>query len=221
MPSSRPGGPGYVRVGFTVLPRWLLWLVAALVVAGGVSTGVLLAVAPAPGERAADLVVSGLPSPAGADPAPPSAAAPPSTRPSPTQPSSTQPSSNPPTSGSAPATVPSAAATPPVRLPVEPDPDPPEDPGDVVEEYYRYLANRDFAAAWELGGKYIAHTSYAKWVAGYDTTAALSLDSAATLDAGRVRVAIRALQTDGTLRAYEGTYTVSGGVITDARVTGG
>ncbi|MFJ3908670.1 hypothetical protein [Streptomyces vinaceus] len=203
-------------MGFTVLPRWLLWLVAALVVAGGVSTGVLLAVAPAPGERAADLVVSGLPSPAGADPAPPSAAAPPSTRPSPTQPSST-----PPTSGSAPATVPSAAATPPLRLPVEPDPDPPEDPGDVVEEYYRYLANRDFAAAWELGGKYIAHTSYAKWVAGYDTTVALSLDSAATLDAGRVRVAIRALQTDGTLRAYEGTYTVSGGVITDARVTGG
>ncbi|WP_150492458.1 hypothetical protein [Streptomyces vinaceus] len=215
MPSSRPGGPGYVRVGSTVLPRWLLWLVAALVVAGGVSTGVLLAVAPVPEERAADRAVSGLPSTAGADPAPPSAA------PSPILPPSTQPPSTPPPGGSSSAAVPSAAATPPGQLPVEPDPDPPEGPGDVVEEYYRYLANRDFAAAWELGGKYIAHTSYAKWVAGYDTTAAVSLDSAATLDAGRVRVTIRALQTDGTVRAYEGTYTVSGGVITDARVTGG
>ncbi|MFF0218372.1 hypothetical protein [Streptomyces vinaceus] len=220
MPSSRPGGSGYVRVGFTVLPRWLLWLVAALVVAGGVSTGVLLAVAPAPEERVADRAVSGLPSPEDDGPAPASPAAP-STQPFPTQPSPTQPSGTPPTSGSPSPTVPSAAATPPVQLPADPDPDPPEDPGNVVEEYYRYLANRDFAAAWELGGKYIAHTSYTKWVAGYDTTAAISLDSAATLDAGRVRVAIRALQTDGTLRAYEGTYTVSGGVITGAHVTGG
>ncbi|MFD7081729.1 hypothetical protein [Streptomyces sp. NPDC059918] len=215
MPSSRPAGPGgpggrgYVRVGFTVLPRWLLWLLAALVVVGGVSTGVLLATAPAREERAAGRAVSGLPSPADADSAPPPSAPPSS--PSPTAPSS----------GSSPSAVPSATAAPPVQLHVDPPPDLPLDPRDVVEEYYRDLADRDFAAAWELGGKYVAHTSYAKWVAGYDTTAAISLDSADTVGAGRVRVAIRALQTDGTLRTYEGTYTVSGGVITDARVTGG
>ncbi|MEV6582668.1 hypothetical protein AB0M92_31415 [Streptomyces sp. NPDC051582] len=217
MPSSLPGGHGhghghgYVRVGSTVLPRWLPWLLAALVVVGGVGTGVLLAVAPGPQERAADRGVSGLPSPEDAGSAPPPAAAP----------SPDPPSPDPPSSGSLPSAVPSATAVPPVQVPVDPGPDLPDDPREVVEAYYRDLADRDFAAAWELGGKYIAHTSYEKWVAGYDTTAAISLDSADTVDAGRVRVVIRALQTDGTRRAYEGTYTVSGGVITAARVTGG
>ncbi|MFD5512054.1 hypothetical protein ACFWIB_30390 [Streptomyces sp. NPDC127051] len=204
MPPTRPAGLGYVRVGFTVLPRWLLWLVAALVVVGGGSAGVLLAVAPTPVERAADVAASGPPPGADSGSSLPSAVVPPPT---------------PRSSDPLPPAFPSASATRPVEPPVEPSPARADDPGEVVEEYYQDLANRDFAAAWELGGKYIAHTSYAKWVAGYDTTASISLGSANTVDPGRVRVVIRALQTDGTLRAYEGTYTVSGGVIVGAQVT--
>ncbi|MFE2547964.1 hypothetical protein ACFXGI_05365 [Streptomyces sp. NPDC059355] len=204
MPPSRPAGPGYVRVGFTVLPRWLLWLVAALVVVGGGTAGVLIAVAPAPAERTAGAAPSGLPWGAGGGSATPPAVVPPST-PDPARPT--------------PASTPSGVYTPAVQPPAEASPPRPDDPGDVVEEYYQDLVNRDFEAAWELGGRNIAHTSYAKWVAGYDTTASISLGSANTVDAGRVRVLIRALQTDGTLRVYQGTYTVSGGVIVGAEVT--
>ncbi|MCC0093921.1 hypothetical protein K7B10_03775 [Streptomyces flavotricini] len=204
MPPSRRAGPGYVRVGSTVLPRWLPWLVAALVVVGGGTAGVLIAVAPEPAERTADGALSGLPSGAGGGSATPSDVVPPST------PASARPT---------PSSTPSVEHTPPVQPPAEASPPRPDDPGDVVEEYYQDLVNRDFAAAWELGGRNIAHTSYAKWVAGYDTTASISLGSANTVDAGRVRVLIRALQTDGTLRMYEGTYTVSGGVIVGAEVT--
>lgn len=204
MPPSRRAGPGYVRVGSTVLPRWLPWLVAALVVVGGGTAGVLVAVAPEPAERTAVAAPGGLPPGAGAGYATPSDAVPPST-----------PGSAPPTAYS----TPSVEYTPPVQPPAEASPPRPDDPGEVVEEYYQDLANGDFAAAWELGGKNIAHTSYAKWVAGYDTTASISLGSADTVDAHRVRVLIRALQTDGTLRVYEGTYTVSGGVIVGAKVT--
>ncbi|MFF4101992.1 hypothetical protein [Streptomyces sp. NPDC001903] len=208
MPPSRPAGPGYVRVGFTVLPRWLPWLVAALVVAGGGTAGVLIAVAPASGERAPGQALGGPPPGADTGSAAPSAVAPPPT------PRSAEP---------VPYPTPSAAYTPPAPPPAPPpaeeSPARPDDPGEVVEEYYRDLVNQDFAAAWELGGRNIAHTSYAKWVAGYDTTASISLGSANTVDPGRVRVLIRALQTDGTLKVFEGTYTVSGGVIVGAEVT--
>ncbi|WP_158734242.1 hypothetical protein [Streptomyces sp. NRRL F-2747] len=204
MPPSRSAGPGYVRVGPTVLPRWLPWLVAALVAVGGGTAGVLIAVAPEPAGRTADAAPSGLPPGAGGGSATPSAVVPPSV------PDAARPT---------PAGTPSVAYTPPVQPPPEASPPRPDDPGDVVEEYYQDLVNRDFEAAWELGGRNIAHTSYAKWVAGYDTTASISLWSANTVDAGRVRVVIRAVQTDGTPRVYEGTYTVSGGVIVGAEVT--
>ncbi|WP_328619261.1 hypothetical protein [Streptomyces sp. NBC_00354] len=207
-PSSRPTGPDYVRVGFTVLPRWLLWLVAALVVVGGGSAGVLLAVAPTPMERAeraaADGALSGLPSRADSGSSVPSAVVPPPTL------RSAEPARS---------SAPSAAGTSPVQPPAETGPARPDDPGEVVEEYYQDIANQDFAAAWELGGRNIAHTSYAKWVAGYDTTASISLSSVNTVNPGRVRVLIRAIQADGSLRVYQGTYTVSGGVIVGADVT--
>ncbi|MFF2196600.1 hypothetical protein [Streptomyces sp. NPDC058157] len=199
-PPSRPTGPDYVRVGATVFPRWLPWLVAVLVVAGGGSTAVLLARAPDPGhggQAAGPPSQSPAWSPGTQPPVPPAA----------TETSTPQPPSPTPP----PATHPAPEPTPP--------PPAADDPAEVVEEYYRDLANRDFDAAWELGGKYIAHTTFGNWVSGYDSTAALSLASAGTEGGGRVRVLIRALQTDGTLKTYGGTYTVSGGVIVSASVT--
>lgn len=202
-PPSRSTGPDYVRVGSTVFPRWLPWLVAVLLVAGGGSTAVLLATAPdpgpgpGPGGQAAGPPPDGPSWSPGTEPAvPPTATATPTPPPPPAPPPSTHPA--------------------PVPTPAPPAAD---DPAEVVEEYYRDLANRDFAAAWELGGKYIAHTTYGNWVSGYDATAALSLASAGTEGGGWVRVLIRAVQTDGTLKTYQGTYTVSGGVIVGARVT--
>ncbi|MFG2617485.1 hypothetical protein ACGFXC_07645 [Streptomyces sp. NPDC048507] len=213
-PSSRPDGSEYVRVGFTVLPRWLPWLVAALVVVGGGGAAVLIASTPTPGERVAG-APSGLPEEGGAGAWTPPAALPPSV-PAPSMPTELP--------SVTPSDLPSAAVSGPAPAPAEPSPGDPDDPDDpdenrVVEAYYRELADGDFAAAWERGGKYIAHTSYAKWVAGYDTTASISLGRADAVGGGRVRVVIRALQTDGTARTYGGTYTVSGGVIVGADVS--
>jgi hypothetical protein len=56
------------------------------------------------------------------------------------------------------------------------------------------------------------------WVAGYSTTASLYLGTDATWSGPTVNAELIAVQTDGSVKTYQGTYTVVGGVITAASI---
>ncbi|MET9358182.1 hypothetical protein ABZY14_35375 [Streptomyces sp. NPDC006617] len=87
-------------------------------------------------------------------------------------------------------------------------------PEATVTAYFGAINNRDFATAWELGGKNLDQ-DYDSFVAGFETT--LRDDVTVTGTSGDdVSVTVVARETDGTQTTYEGTYTVSGGVITSA-----
>jgi hypothetical protein len=88
---------------------------------------------------------------------------------------------------------------------------PPADPADTVRAYFAAINNRDYAQAWKLGGQHTG-SSYSAFVGGLTTTAN---DTVTILSvAGNVVTArLTAQQTDGTVKTYQGTYTVSNGVI--------
>ncbi|MGC0384264.1 hypothetical protein [Streptomyces sp. SAI-129] len=87
-------------------------------------------------------------------------------------------------------------------------------PEATVTAYFDAINNRDFAAAWELGGKNLDQ-DYDSFVAGFATTQRDDVTVTGTLG-DDVSVTVVAWETDGTQTTYEGTYTVSGGVITAA-----
>ncbi|MFE0380726.1 hypothetical protein ACFW1M_35350 [Streptomyces inhibens] len=174
-------GYGYVRVGPTILPVWLLWLMAALLAVGGVTAYVLLNSSPEPSQQTVDVVPSTVPPP------------------------SPDVDFVPPTDGDSPSA---------------PDTSPsPDDASAIVEEFYQDINDHDFAAAWDLGGKNIGGSSYSEWVAGYDTTASIELSAVNTESPGQGGADLRATQSDGSVRVYQGTYTVSDGVIVGADIT--
>ncbi|MFC9238053.1 hypothetical protein ACFTZK_16590 [Streptomyces decoyicus] len=197
--AGRPPGAtgyGYVRVGSTILPQWLLWVMAALLVGGGVAA-YALASSSEPSYEAVDGVPSTTPTPSWD-----LASAPP-----------TDITSTPPTDiGSVPPTD--------VFSPDTPDPSPSSDDASaIVEEFYRDINNRDFSAAWDLGGRNIGGNSYSAWVAGYDTTAGIELSAVNTESAGQVSAVVHATQSDGSVKLYQGTYTVSDGEIVSADIS--
>jgi hypothetical protein len=86
----------------------------------------------------------------------------------------------------------------------------------VVRQYYQDINSHDYASAWAMGGSNLnGGTGYDAWVAGYATT---SWDSLSTWQyypgSNAVQVTITATETDGSVRTYAGSYTVSNGVIT-------
>ncbi|GHA52980.1 hypothetical protein GCM10010330_00120 [Streptomyces tendae] len=87
-------------------------------------------------------------------------------------------------------------------------------PEATVTAYFDAINNRDFAAAWELGGKNL-NQDYDTFVAGFATTQRDDLTVTGT-SGDDVSVTVVAWETDGTQTTFEGTYTVSGGVITSA-----
>ena len=93
------------------------------------------------------------------------------------------------------------------------------DPVAVVTQFYADITARTYGAAWALGGDNIAGTSYANWVAGYGTTAAIAVTAAEDFGSDQATVSISATQTDGSVRNYSGTYTVQNGVIVSAQIT--
>jgi len=116
--------------------------------------------------------------------------------------------------------APVAAAPAPVApAPVAPANPQLTDASAVVMQFYQDLTNHDYAGAWALGGDNIGGSDYNGWVAGYATTASITVASYGTWDDGTVWADISALQTDGTTRTYSGTYTVAGGVIVSADIT--
>jgi len=88
----------------------------------------------------------------------------------------------------------------------------------VVEQYYQDITNHDYAAAWALGGSNIAGPSYARYVAGFATTAGISLGTVSQFGSSTVEAVLYATQTDGTVKVYQGTYTVSNGVLVGANI---
>ncbi|CAL9501878.1 hypothetical protein [Streptomyces sp. enrichment culture] len=87
-------------------------------------------------------------------------------------------------------------------------------PEATVTAYFDAINNRDFAAAWELGGKNLDQ-DYDSFVAGFATTQRDDV-TVTGMSGDDVSVTVVAWETDGTQTTFEGTYTVSGGVITSA-----
>ena len=133
----------------------------------------------------------------------PPAAAPPKTAPSKTAPPKT---TTPPTPSKTPA-------------PVQP---PLTNAAAVVTQYYQDVSDKNYAAAWAIGGSNLAAENgqtYASWVAGYaDTTASISTTSYGTWSNGTVWCYISAVQYSGAVNTYYGTYTVANSVIVSASI---
>ncbi|MEU8995588.1 hypothetical protein AB0C95_12395 [Streptomyces caniferus] len=191
-------GYGYVRVGSTILPQWLLWLVAALLAGGGVAAYVL---ADSSSDSSGDWSTGSSDGAAGV--------------PSTTLPQGGDIASVPPTYVDPPS--PSAIDTP---TPTPSDTSPSSDDASaIVEEYYRYINDENFSAAWDLGGKNIGGASYSRWVSGFDTTESIDLTAVNDASPGQVRALLHATQSDGSVKVFQGTYTVSGGEIVSADIT--
>ena len=88
----------------------------------------------------------------------------------------------------------------------------------VVQQFYQDINNGDYSDAWTLGGDNIGGSDYAGWVAGYDTTESVSLGTFSAFGSDQVQASLSAVQSDGITNTYEGTYTVSGGVIVAATI---
>jgi hypothetical protein len=88
----------------------------------------------------------------------------------------------------------------------------------VVLQFYQDLNDHNYQAAWNLGGDNIGGSDYNGWVAGYATTASVTVDAYGTYDDGTVWTHLSAVQTDGSVKTYDGTYTVSSGVIVSANM---
>jgi len=88
----------------------------------------------------------------------------------------------------------------------------------VVQQYYQDITDHDYAAAWALGGSNISGLTYDRFVSGYATTQGVTLGTMSGFGASEVRAVLYATQTDGTVKVYEGTYTVAGGVLISASI---
>jgi len=88
---------------------------------------------------------------------------------------------------------------------------PSADPAETVRSYFAAINNRDFAQAWKLGGQHTG-SSYSSFVSGFSTTAKDTV-TILSVSGNVVTARLTAQQTDGTVKSYQGTYTVSNGVI--------
>jgi hypothetical protein len=128
-----------------------------------------------------------------------------------------------PSSTPSPSATPSPAPT--VTVTAQPSAAPPASaPGltsaeAVVTQFYQDISDGNYGAAWALGGGNISGgVSYASWVAGCSTTASITLGSYSQFGSSTVYARLIATQTDGAVKTYSGTYTVSGGVIVAAQI---
>jgi len=89
----------------------------------------------------------------------------------------------------------------------------------VVTQFYQDITDQDYSAAWAIGGSNLnGGVGYDAWVAGYSATASISLGTFSYFGSDQCSVDISALQTDGTVKTYSGTYTVENGVIVAANI---
>jgi hypothetical protein len=119
----------------------------------------------------------------------------------------------------APATTAPASATP-AYAPVAADPPTSIVSAEaVVTQFYQDITDQDYQAAWALGGDNVSSgVGYQAWVAGYATTASMTLGTFSYWGSDQVQVEITALQSDGSVNTYTGAYTVGNSVITSANI---
>jgi serine/threonine protein kinase len=92
-------------------------------------------------------------------------------------------------------------------------------PAATVEAYFTAINNHDYARAWDLGGRNTG-LSYSSFVQGFEGTASDDL-TVVSVSGDVVTIRLAAMQTDGSVKQYQGTYTVSRGVITRSHIRPG
>lgn len=119
---------------------------------------------------------------------------------------STSPSESPGSSGS------SGSSTSSGRSEEAADPDPP----DVVDDYYEAINGADYEAAWDIGGKNL-NDSYAEFAQGYEDTEDV-VWTTEDVAGERVTGSLLSEEADGSVKTFEGTYTVHDGEIVNADI---
>jgi hypothetical protein len=89
-------------------------------------------------------------------------------------------------------------------------------PAGTVTAYYTAINNHHYRRAWNLGGRHTA-SSFSTFKQGYRTTQHDTLVVTST-SGSTVQGRLTAAQTDGTVKTYQGTYTVQNGAITSFNV---
>jgi serine/threonine protein kinase len=89
-------------------------------------------------------------------------------------------------------------------------------PSGTVRAYFAALNAHNYVKAWDLGGRNTG-SSYVGYVNGFGTTAKDTV-TIVSVSGSVVTARITAVQTDGTVKTYQGTYTVNKGVITQFNV---
>ena len=85
-------------------------------------------------------------------------------------------------------------------------------PAATVRAYFAAINDKDYAAAWRLGGVNTS-TPYASFARGFHQTASDKV-TILSVNGNVVTARLTARQKNGTVRVFQGTYTVEGGVIT-------
>lgn len=93
----------------------------------------------------------------------------------------------------------------------------PAGPAATVRAYFRAINRQEYARAWALGGRNTG-SGYPAFVRGFQGTAHDAI-TILSVTANVVTAQVRARQTDGSVKVYQGTYAVRHGVITRFRVS--
>lgn len=107
--------------------------------------------------------------------------------------------------------VPSSAGSASASSPASPPASPRGGPASVVHRYFAAINKGNYAKAWRLGGSNFG-SSYAAYVAGFQGTVN-DVVTIISVSGSVVTANLAALQSDGTTKGFEGTYTVINGVI--------
>jgi hypothetical protein len=121
--------------------------------------------------------------------------------------------SRPPTASAAP--TPSASPSP------TPSPTPsatptPGGPVATLEAYFAAIDDKNYAKAWQLGGRNAGGT-YSNFVSGFAATAR-DIITILSVSGNTVTARLAAEQTDGTVKTFQGTYIVENGAIVQFNV---
>jgi hypothetical protein len=119
-------------------------------------------------------------------------------------------------SASTPPASASSAPSSPANQKTSPPVNPAGGPAATVQAYVAAINAHDYREAWNLGGSNTGQ-SYQQFVQGYNGTQQDTL-TIHSVSGNVVTAGLSALQTDGTVKSFQGTYTVNNGVITSFHV---